>query len=217
MKAPLAVTAAIFVGLLACGREMSWISGAFLAGWAKNKRGNIMKYKSGDKVRVRPSLTMENPNVTWEMAKLAGKILTISYGNDYECGTKYSVKENDYIWNEDDFIDINENASISSNDTDETDPIPLNVKHHKAIVLGLNNLYRRKNKDYGDSFHLSYLEEGMAMPRIRLSDKLNRFKSLTKNGKQEIKDESIRDTLLDLANYAIMTVMEIDREKESRP
>jgi len=175
-----------------------------------------MKYKSGDKVRVRPSLTMESPDVTWEMARLAGKILTIIHGNDYECGTEYRVKENDYIWHEDDFTDIDENVSISSNDTDETDSMPLNVKHHKAIVLGLNNLYRWKNEDYGDSFHLSYLEEGMAMPRIRLSDKLNRFKSLTKNGKQKVKDESIRDTLLDLANYAIMTVMEIDREKEGQ-
>jgi len=35
MKAPLAVTAAIFVGLLTCGREMPWISGAFLTGWVK--------------------------------------------------------------------------------------------------------------------------------------------------------------------------------------
>lgn len=172
-----------------------------------------MKYKPGDKVRVRPSLTMESPDVTWEKMRLAGKIFTISC----ERGTKYSVKENDYIWHEDDFIDIDENVSISSNDTDKTDPMPPNVKHHKAIVLGLNNLYRWKNEDYGDSFHLSYLEEGMAMPRIRLSDKLNRFKSLTKNGKQEVKDESIRDTLLDLANYAIMTVMEIDRDEEGRP
>lgn len=90
-----------------------------------------------------------------------------------------------------------------------------NVGRHKEIVLGLNDLYRRKNADYGDSFHISYMEEGMAMPRIRLSDKLNRFKSLTKRGRQEVEDESIRDTLLDLANYAIMTVLELDREKEA--
>jgi hypothetical protein len=89
------------------------------------------------------------------------------------------------------------------------------VAQHKEIVLGLNELYRRKNADYGDSFHISYLEEGIAMPRIRLSDKLNRFKSLTKKGRREVKDESIRDTLLDLANYAIMTVLELDREKEA--
>lgn len=89
------------------------------------------------------------------------------------------------------------------------------VAHHHDIVMGLNKLYAKKNADYGDSFHLSYLEEGMAMARIRLSDKLNRFKALTKNGSQQVKDESIRDTLLDLANYAILTVMELDREAEN--
>jgi hypothetical protein len=63
---------------------------------------------------------------------------------------------------------------------------------------------------YGDSFHQTFTEEGMAMPRIRLGDKLARFKSLTKSEVQEVKDESIRDTLIDLANYAIMTVLEMD-------
>jgi hypothetical protein len=49
----------------------------------------------------------------------------------------------------------------------------------------------------------------MAMPRIRLSDKFNRFKTLSKTN-QLVNDESIKDTLLDLANYAIMTVLEIE-------
>lgn len=89
---------------------------------------------------------------------------------------------------------------------------PTNVQMHKNITVELNELYERKNKDYGDSFHISYLEEGMAMARIRLTDKLNRFKTLTKTNSQEVKDESIRDTLVDLANYAIMTVMEMDRK-----
>jgi hypothetical protein len=86
-----------------------------------------------------------------------------------------------------------------------------NVEMHRKLCEELNKLYEKKNHDYGDSFHLSYMEEGMAMPRIRLSDKLNRFKTLSRAENQEVKDESIRDTLIDLANYAIMTVMEIDR------
>lgn len=87
-----------------------------------------------------------------------------------------------------------------------------NVLVHKAICEELNALYKRKNADYGDSFHLSYLDEGMAMSRIRLGDKLNRFKTLTRNaGVSMVNDESVRDTLIDLANYAIMTIIEIDR------
>ena len=86
-----------------------------------------------------------------------------------------------------------------------------NVQHHKAICDELNTLYERKNADYGDSFHQSYLDEGIAMSRIRLGDKLNRFKKLTKDPEsQHIGDESVRDTLIDLANYAIMTVIELD-------
>lgn len=84
------------------------------------------------------------------------------------------------------------------------------VQKHKIICEEINDLYARKNQDYGDSFHQTFTEEGMAMARIRLGDKLARFKSLTKSGVQQVKDESIRDTLIDLANYAIMTVLELD-------
>jgi len=86
------------------------------------------------------------------------------------------------------------------------------VEMHKEICDGLNNLYERKNKDYGDSFGKSFSEYGMTMSRIRLEDKLNRLKALTKPGAiQQVRDENIRDTLLDLANYSIMTVIELDR------
>lgn len=84
---------------------------------------------------------------------------------------------------------------------------------HKELCTLLNETYIKKNHDYGDSFHLSFLEEGMAMPRIRLSDKLNRFKALSKGAEQRVADESMIDTLLDLANYALMTVLEIEAGK----
>lgn len=86
------------------------------------------------------------------------------------------------------------------------------VEKHKQICDELNSLYAKKNHDYGDSFHISFNEEGMAMPRIRLGDKFNRFKTLSRNSKQEVTDESIRDTLIDLANYAIMTILEMENE-----
>ena len=90
------------------------------------------------------------------------------------------------------------------------------VEKHMELCNQLNAIYAKKNHDYGDSFHATYLEEGMAMARIRLSDKLNRFKSLTKSADvAQVTDESIRDTLLDLANYAIMTVLELDEEAEA--
>lgn len=90
-----------------------------------------------------------------------------------------------------------------------------NVERHFEICKEMNALYERKNHDYGDSFRETYKVEGMAMPRIRLMDKLNRFCSLTRRPNTgDVKDESIRDTLIDLANYAIMTVMELDADGE---
>lgn len=81
---------------------------------------------------------------------------------------------------------------------------------HREICEEINDLYARKNHDYGDSFHQTFVEEGMAMARIRLGDKFNRFKTLSRNEEQKVNDESIRDTLIDLANYAIMTVLEME-------
>ena len=86
------------------------------------------------------------------------------------------------------------------------------IEKHKKICEELTALYAKKNHDYGDSFHISFLEEGMAMPRIRLGDKFNRFKTLSLGHRQEVNDESIRDTLIDLANYAIMTILEMENE-----
>lgn len=81
------------------------------------------------------------------------------------------------------------------------------VLRHRELCMGLNVLYAKKNHDYGDSFHQTYIEEGMAMPRIRLGDKFSRFKTLSRilssdSDQQAVTDESIRDTL--------MTVLEID-------
>ena len=85
---------------------------------------------------------------------------------------------------------------------------------HKRICTDLNNLYRRKNSDYGDSFGQSFSKFGLTMPCIRLSDKLNRLESLTINkNNQQVNDESIEDTLMDLANYAIMTLVELQINK----
>ena len=93
------------------------------------------------------------------------------------------------------------------------------VMRHKELCDGLNTLYARKNHDYGDSFHQTFVEEGLAMARIRLGDKFSRFKTLsrispTDSAQQQVTDESIRDTLLDLANYAIMTVLELDEAEK---
>ena len=73
--------------------------------------------------------------------------------------------------------------------------------------------YEKKNHDYGDSFSKSLDKFGLVASVVRMGDKMNRIESLI-NKDAKVKDESIKDTLLDLANYAIMTVMWMDNQKK---
>ena len=86
------------------------------------------------------------------------------------------------------------------------------IQMHKEICDNLTGIYIAKNHDYGDSFGIGYKEYGSLMAVIRLEDKFSRYKTLCKHD-SKVKDESVKDTLMDLANYAIMTIMEIE-EKE---
>ena len=82
------------------------------------------------------------------------------------------------------------------------------VNLFEDITLEMRNTYERKNADYGNSFEEQFNEYGLISSCIRLEDKLRRLKSLSKS-EARVKDESIEDTLLDLANYSILTVMSI--------
>lgn len=90
-----------------------------------------------------------------------------------------------------------------------------NVEKHKEICNYLNNLYAKKNHDYGDSVHDTFLKYGLTSFLVRMEDKLNRARTLSKK-EALVNDEKIRDTLLDLANYAIISVIELDKLCEER-
>lgn len=78
---------------------------------------------------------------------------------------------------------------------------------HQEICKQMHNTYRRKNHDYGDSFATLRQEYPNAI-LIRLGDKYNRLKALMSGEVAQVKDESIDDTLLDLANYCILELVE---------
>ena len=67
-------------------------------------------------------------------------------------------------------------------------------------------LFKKKNKDYGDAF----AKYGVIGVLMRIQDKLQRSVSITKNGVNLVENECIRDTLIDLHNYAAMALMLID-------
>ena len=84
---------------------------------------------------------------------------------------------------------------------------------HKAtfesVLDEMKELHAKKDKDYGSAFHKSFEEFGVTAGVVRLNDKMERAKSLVKNGNAEVKDESLLDTLKDLASYAVMLYVEL--------
>lgn len=85
---------------------------------------------------------------------------------------------------------------------------------HKEICDTLNEIYIQKNKAYGNSFTDTFEKLGVISAVTRITDKYNRLVNLTTNPNVDIGDESIKDTLLDMANYCIMTYMELDKEEK---
>lgn len=70
-------------------------------------------------------------------------------------------------------------------------------------------LFKKKNADYGDAF-ANYGSVGVI---VRMGDKIQRLVSISKTGVNLIQSESIRDTLIDLHNYAAMAIMLLDENK----
>ena len=90
------------------------------------------------------------------------------------------------------------------------------VNAFEDVTIIMRNLYEKKNMDYGDSFSKSFAKWGLPMSCIRLGDKLNRLESFAKGKEMQVADESVVDTLMDLANYAIMTILEIQNKQEEK-
>jgi hypothetical protein len=83
---------------------------------------------------------------------------------------------------------------------------------HETVCSELNRIYKAKQHDYGNSFGESVKEWGLIAAVIRMDDKMRRLKTLITSERQV--DETIRDTLLDLANYSIMAIMEGELDDE---
>lgn len=80
------------------------------------------------------------------------------------------------------------------------------------IANHLLDTYRAKNLDYGNSAHRTYVEFGEVALVIRISDKLSRLKRLTSGAEQNVKDESILDTIGDAITYLCMLAAELDTD-----
>ena len=90
-----------------------------------------------------------------------------------------------------------------------------NTKRFEQITTEMTETYEKKNHDYGNSFEMTLDKWGYQIGLARLDDKLSRA-ALLMHEPAEVKDESLEDTLKDLATYAIMLLMWKEKQNDHR-
>ena len=86
------------------------------------------------------------------------------------------------------------------------------IDRFKAITSQMADLYAKKNQNYGDSFGKLYSDLGPMSGLVPLHNKLDRATNLLRGDKNHF--ESIKDTLIDLANYSIMLYIELENDPD---
>jgi len=99
------------------------------------------------------------------------------------------------------------------------------IEYHKKVVLKMNDIVKQKNHDYtgGDNCDafanfVSVEQIGIASTEqgflTRMMDKMMRINTFVKQGQLKVKDESVKDTLMDLANYSILMMGYIESKDD---
>lgn len=171
---------------------------------ADREEENMSKFKIKDYVEVVVDNSIGN-----EYAGQKGYIISLDSSDSM---FPYYVKVTPYygIWFKEKDLKLIKREEVKM---EEIKPnISTNEQLHNAILDEMHITYVKKNADYGNSFEKQFEEYGLLSALIRLDDKMRRLKQLSKNEAQ-VKDESIADTLIDLASYAVMTLMELRKNK----
>ena len=170
-----------------------------------------MEYKIGDKVRVRKDLIPGNKygNVLYvsSMDKFKDEECTITNMDD----TAYQINNCGYWWT-DEML-----KPIYIKEVNNMDRLGI----YQYILSNLEDTYKKKNSDYGNSVGDTYEKFGDISFLTRITDKYNRILSLADKGEcGEVKDEALEDTILDLANYCLLWLVEREyagQQKEVKP
>ena len=88
------------------------------------------------------------------------------------------------------------------------------VERFKQITEEMQELCKRKNSDYGSSVNETYKRYGLVSYLVRMEDKINRVRNLVLNKNQKVEDEKIRDTLMDLASYSILAIIDLEQDQK---
>ncbi len=151
-------------------------------------------------------VTAENSgnSAFYEMAEKFREALDMA--TDYGYEPSVSIVADNYTWGYN--LPILDFKSMDPEQLTLDEPIP----NHAKICRELTETYKKKNADYGNSFGNSLDKHGLIAGIVRMDDKMSRLISLNSKKEQQVLDESLRDTLMDLANYAIMSVMWLDEQ-----
>ena len=174
------------------------------------KEKNNMGYEIGDVVMVKENLQEGEKygecNVIKDMLKFRGVVDVIK---SIDIDGDFYLENNPYIWNKDmlESFASPEGVTLSS-DLKSVKMDRLGI--YEYILNHLEETYRDKNNDYGNSVSDTYDKFGCVSFLVRITDKYNRLMTLCNPNapEQKVKDEKIDDTILDLANYCLLWLVE---------
>lgn len=83
----------------------------------------------------------------------------------------------------------------------------INEDKVRQVLNQMGDIFAVKNKKYGNSFEISLDKYGNIAALVRISDKFNRIENLVLTADSGTPDESVIDTLVDMANYCVMTAV----------
>lgn len=168
-----------------------------------------MEYKIGDVVRIKDNLQVGEKyggcNVIDDMLKYRGMVDTIEYIDD-DGDFELASEDNAFAWNKDMVELIKQTKHISDLKSVKMDRLGI----YEYILNHLEETYEAKNNDYGNSVADTYDKFGSVSFLVRITDKYNRLMTLCDPNapEQKVKDEKIDDTILDLANYCLLWLVE---------
>jgi hypothetical protein len=167
-----------------------------------------MEYKIGDVVKIRENLQVGERyaecSVIPDMLKFRGAVDSIEY-IDQDGDYHLANDNNPYVWNKD---MLEPALTINQAKMDRMDI-------YQYILNNLEETYKNKNNDYGNSVADTYKKFGDLSFLVRITDKYNRLLTLCNpNNEQKVKDEKIDDTILDLANYCLLWLVEREYKEQ---
>lgn len=168
------------------------------------KIGSFLKIRNSDLESITNHNFVEEINEHCPLDTCVVKVVNMT---DEMCEIRYS------FWCIPAVVDVEELAKVAiSSSTQKTANEKTDADRFKEITDKMFETFKAKNHDYGTSFSNLFKECGMTYAYGHMAEKLERVKSLMKD-EAKVKGESMKDSLYDLANYAILTVMEIEKQK----